>query len=206
MMVGAERISNPICRVLHRPVSFVAPFMLIVFLNWSVLKTTNALQGNTIQMGSLSDSENQLQETSRRVSERKAAVGVCIIIAGFVLCMLYSFQDNSSLQRILYKRGSSRGHSNYRVYILHQLALKPDCKREFRTGVRNVLRRMGFCGGTNRTNDNVIAMNNLTLRANLGAEAFTVGTTARNIGNPTWWSEVQSGKSASFSDWRRHWI
>ena len=67
--------------------SFVVPFMVIVFLNWSVYKTAEESQ-REIQMGDLAGSESQRQEMTMRTIERKAAVDVGIIIAAFLFCFL----------------------------------------------------------------------------------------------------------------------
>ena len=69
---------------------FVSPLVVIALLNWSVYKTAKH-QANAvaIQIGSLYGSESQRQENSRRrITERKAALDVSLIIAAFLLCFL----------------------------------------------------------------------------------------------------------------------
>ena len=69
---------------------FVVPLVVIALLNWSVYKTAK-LQANAvaIQIGSFDGSESQQQENlRRRITERKAALDVSIIIAAFLLCFL----------------------------------------------------------------------------------------------------------------------
>ena len=69
---------------------FVSPLVVIALLNWSAYKTAKH-QANAvaIQIGSLYGSESQRQENSRRrITERKAALDVSLIIAAFLLCFL----------------------------------------------------------------------------------------------------------------------
>ena len=66
----------------------VFPLVVIALLNWSVYKTAK-LQANAvaIQIGSLDGSESQQQNNSRRrITERKAALDVSLIIVAFLLC------------------------------------------------------------------------------------------------------------------------
>ena len=77
-------------RIAFSLVFLVAPFLVIALLNWSVYKTAK-LQANAvaIQIGSFDGSESQQQDNSgRRITERKAALDVSIIIAAFLVCFL----------------------------------------------------------------------------------------------------------------------
>ena len=66
-------------------VSYVAPFLVIIFLNWSVFKTTKSqINAVNVQMQN-SIPESQQQEMLRRKSEHKAAIDVSIIVAAFFL-------------------------------------------------------------------------------------------------------------------------
>lgn len=49
--------------------SFVAPFLFIALMNWSVLKKANYLQADIIQVGTHADSGHQLQERARRITQ-----------------------------------------------------------------------------------------------------------------------------------------
>ena len=72
---------------------FVVPLVVIALLNWSVYKTAKR-QANAvaIQIGSFDGSESQQQDNSRqRITERKAALDVSLIIAAFLLCFLPTF-------------------------------------------------------------------------------------------------------------------
>ncbi|XP_078350644.1 octopamine receptor beta-1R-like [Oculina patagonica] len=133
-------------------ISFVAPFLVIVFLNWRVFKTAKILQRNTVavQVETTSGSGNQLSEMSRRMREKKAAVDVSIIIAAFLLCYLPGWMTGLCRQ------------FGKNVEVPAEAILSTNCiftvsslcnpivysirKREFRAGIKNVLRRMGVCG------------------------------------------------------------
>jgi len=70
-------------------VSFVLPFLIILFLNWSVFKTAKSqIEALQFQIGNLAESERQQQEMSKRMKERKAAVDITFIISAFVVCFL----------------------------------------------------------------------------------------------------------------------
>jgi len=72
--------------------SFVLPFLVIVFLNWSVYKTAKRqIEALEVQIGSLAGSESQQQETAKRMRERKAAADITIIICAFVMCFLPTY-------------------------------------------------------------------------------------------------------------------
>ena len=163
---------------------FVVPFLVIVYTNWSVYKTVkrqiNALE---VQIGTLEGSENQQQqEMSRQMSERKAAVDVSIIMAAFLVCFLptwiaglcrqFVHSINVSAETVLISTSIFIANSvcNPIIYSIR--------KRDFRTGVRKLLRRIGVCGISNDIDNNVIGVNNSTLRANLGTQASTAKPTA----------------------------
>ena len=88
---GLKSQSGPSAWRIAIPLTFsVVALLVIALLNWSVNKTTK-LQANAvaIQIGSLDGSERQQQDNSiRRITERKAALDVSIIIAAFLLCFL----------------------------------------------------------------------------------------------------------------------
>ena len=79
-------------KVFFTVVTLLGPFVVILFLNWSVCKTAkrqiNALAQDA-QLGSLDDSAQSIQqELTRRKKERKASFDVFIIIAAFLICFL----------------------------------------------------------------------------------------------------------------------
>ena len=87
-------------RIAFALIFLVVPFLVIALLNWLVYKTAK-LQANAvaIQIGSFHGSESQQQENSkRRITERKAALDVSIIIAAFLFCFLPSWIVGLCLQ------------------------------------------------------------------------------------------------------------
>ena len=162
-------------------VSLAVPSLIIVFLNWSVFKTVKALQHNVVQVGNLDGSdmsESQLQDMSRRRTDRKAAVDVCIIIAVFLMCFLPVWTVGLCRQFL-----RSREFPAEAVLVTNAIiSISTLCNpiiysirmREFRAGVKNVFRRMGVqCGRFDDTNSNQIDMNHFTVRANIGTGACT---------------------------------
>ncbi|KAL9989159.1 hypothetical protein ACROYT_G003676 [Oculina patagonica] len=156
--------------------SFLIPFLVIVFLNWSVYKTAKIqIEALQVQIGSLAGSDDQQQALTRRMRDRKAAVDITIIITAFLLCFLPSyivgllrhFVKSTSVPAEVILLTSS-------IFIVSSLCnpiIYSIRKRDFRAGVRNVLRRFGLCtcGNSNK----VIAMNDLGFRATLATEAIT---------------------------------
>ena len=156
--------------------SFALPFLVIVFLNWSVYKTAqsqiNALEA---QAGSIAGPEDQQQEMSRRRREWKAAVDVSITIAAFLLCFLPGWVVGIFRQ---FFRG---------IDVPAEVVLVTTCifflsslcnpiiysirKREFRAGVKKVLRRIRLCGSSSVVDSNGIAVSNSRFVAILGTEA-----------------------------------
>ena len=158
--------------------SFVVPFLVILFLNWSVYKATKA-QANAleVQVGSIDGSESQQQEISRQRSERKAAVDVSIIVAAFLLCylpvfivsffhwFLRSIDVPSELTLIT--------TCNFIVSSLCNPIIYSIRKRDFRAGVKKVFKRI-FASSSDIDINVTIAMNNLRFSANIAdTEVFT---------------------------------
>ena len=142
-------------------VFFVIPFLLLVYLNWSVFKTANMLQRNTVgpERGTFDDSnlENQLQEMARRRRERKAAVDVAIIIAAFVLCYLPKWITGLCRQFGANEIPAEAILATNYIFFVSSLCnpmIYSIRKREFRAGVKNFLRRIGInCGRFNDNNE-----------------------------------------------------
>ena len=147
--------------------TFFVPFLVIVFLNWKVFKVADILRRNTVgvQEGRLANDHSQWHElTARRIRERKAAVDVSIIIAAFLLCYLPGWitglcrqfvkNINVSPEVVQITTGIFFANSlcNPIIYSVR--------KREFRTWVKNLLRRIiGVCRSINETRDNEIGRN-----------------------------------------------
>ena len=153
--------------------SFIVPFLVIFFLNWSVYNTAkmqiNALAQET-QLGGFDDSaenlENNQQELIRKRKERKASVDVVVIIAAFLFCFFPLWVVN-----LLRKYATS-------IHVPPYLILGAKCmyvvssvcntiiysirKREFRAAVRQIFSRLGLIGSSQNDNDVfAIDMNNL---------------------------------------------
>ena len=157
--------------------SFVVPFLVILFLNWSVYKTAKRqIIALEVQVGSIAGSVRQRQEMSRRKSERKAAVDVSIIIAAFLVCFLPGWfvgifrrfvrsmvvpVEVVQITSCLFFTSTVCNPIIYSVW-----------KRDFQVGVKNVFRRIGLCASSNDMDNNVIAMNNLRFIANHGTQVF----------------------------------
>lgn len=120
------------------------------------------------QMGSLKHSEDKQQDMTRRITERKTTVDAIIVIGAFFLCLL-PFWVVSFFRRYI---------KNIRVP--GEVQLVTNCtfiansvcnpiiysirKRGFRKGVKNVLRRIGFCKvRKTRVANNMIGMSNFTV-------------------------------------------
>ena len=156
---------------------FVVPFLVIVFVNWSVYKTAgsqiNALE---VQIGTLGGLESQQQEMSRQISERRAAVDVSIIIAAFLVSFLPTWI--TGLCRQFVQRANVPEEAvliTNCIFFLSSLCnpiIYSIRKRDFQTAVKKVLRRIGDCGISNDIDNNVIAMNSARFGANPGTEAF----------------------------------
>ena len=144
-------------------IAFLAvPFVVIAILNWSVYKAAKAqLNGAAIQLGRLDGTEGQQQENRRQGRERKAAVDVSIIIAAFMLCYLPSWvvgilrQIDESIEvpaeAVLITTSIFTANTlcNPIIYSIR--------KREFRTAVKNLFRRIGgLCGNGAHIDNNVI--------------------------------------------------
>ena len=132
-------------------ISFVVPFLIIAFLNWRVFKTAKILQRNVVttpQVGILSGLESQMPEMSTRMRERKAAVDVSIIIAAFLLCFLpgwvtglcrqFGKSTKVPVEAIL---------STTCIFFISSMCnpiIYSIRKRDFRSGVKDALRRVGI--------------------------------------------------------------
>ena len=143
---------------------FVLPVLIIAYLNWSVFKTANNLQANVVQVGSVDGSEpNHQQQMARRIIERKAAVDVSIIIGAFLLCYVPSwittlcnqFLESAKVPaEVILSTTCIFSVSSVCNPIIYSIR-----KRDFRIGVKNLLRRMGVCGSSNQVNVTISSVN-----------------------------------------------
>ena len=132
--------------------TFIVPFVVIVFLNGSVYKAAqrqiNAIE---VQLGDQVDAENPQQQeiVSRRLSDRKAAVDVTIIIAAFVLCYLPGWLMGICRQFVpgidVPAEVVPATTCTFFVSTLCNPIIYSIRKREFRTAVKKVFRLIEVC-------------------------------------------------------------
>ena len=149
-------------------VSFIAillvPSLIIVFLNVSVYKTARRQIKAMIevQVGGPVDAESPQQQeiASRRLTDRKAAVDVAIIIAAFVLCFLPGAITGICRLQFVPKIDFPPKLVFVTMCIFF---FNPICnpiiysirKREFRNALRKMFRMIGGCPDFNGRNDSV---------------------------------------------------
>ncbi|CAH3181367.1 unnamed protein product [Porites evermanni] len=156
--------------------SFIVPFLVIFFLNWSVYNTAkmqiNAL-AQEAQLGGFDDSaenlENNQQELIRKRKERKASVDVVVIIAAFLFCFFPLWVVN-----LLRKYATSIHLPPYLIlgakciYVVSSVCntiIYSIRKREFRAAVKQIFSRLGLIGSSQNDNDVLaIDINNLRNR------------------------------------------
>ena len=171
---------------------FATPFLIILFLNWSVYKTAKVhANGEVIQIGSLSASEMQQERISRRRIESKAAVDVIIIITAFLLCYLPFFIEGLFLRFVPSIQVPANAVLITSSIFIFSSVCNPIIysirKREFRTAVKNMFKRIKLCRCSNGINNEVTVMSDLQVRANLGIkyqdERFreSIGRARRNL-------------------------
>ena len=149
----------------------VLPFLVILFLNWSVYRTAksqiNALE---VQMGSLAGSESHQQEVAKKKKERKAATDISIIICSFLLCYLPAYIVGVLRQFVRSIEVPAAVVSVTSCIFITSAICNPVIysirKREFRTGVKNVLRRIGRNESSIHIANDMIAMNNVPMGPN----------------------------------------
>lgn len=147
--------------------------MIIAFLNWSVYKTAKThINAFKIQVESVSGLDESLQqEMIRRKAERRAAADVNIIVVSSFLCFLPPWI--CGLLRIF--AGGVKVPAEATLITNGCFMVSAFCnpliysirKRDFRTSVKNLLRRFGQFAG----NRNLIGVNNWKLKKSLGRES-----------------------------------
>ena len=162
-------------KVFFTVVTLLGPFVIILFLNWSVYKTAkrqiNAL-AHEAQLGSLDDSAQNIQhELTRRKKERKASFDVFIIIAAFLICFLplwvvsfcrqYATRIKVSCQVVLLS------NCLFFVSSLCNPIIYSIRKKEFRDAVKKMFSRMGLFVRPNENDVFAIGMNNLAIDARI---------------------------------------
>ena len=158
------------------------PFLMLAFLNWSVYKTAksqiNAIEG---QIGNLAGSENQQRELTRRIRERNAAFDVIVIIAAFLLCFLPFWVVGFCLRLKSGKVPAEAQLVTNCIFFASALCnpiIYSIRKRDFRDGVKKLLRWIGLCRSSVNIDNNVTCMNNLRLGANSSSDVKVSTSTA----------------------------
>ena len=138
---------------------FFVPFLVIAFLNCRVFKAVKTLQRNDVALVQVKNtacagSENQSgQEISRRLRERKAAVDISIIIAAFLICCISGWITGLCRQFITSFKVPAEVILVTACFLMSSFLCNPIIysirKRGFRTGVKNVFRRIGICRSSN---------------------------------------------------------
>ena len=148
-------------------------FFSVAYFNGTVYKTAKTkIHALQVQIGSHDDpaetTENKKQEMTRSLNERKAAIDVIIIIAAFFLCYV------PTLALSLFRRFIKSNVSAEVVHVTTCIFMASTVcnpliysirKRDFRAGVKDLLRRFASHG---RSNDNGVTV--ISLRATVGGK------------------------------------
>lgn len=160
-------------KVFFTVVTILGPFVIIMFLNWSVYKTAkrqiNAL-AHEAQLGSLDNSaQNIQQELTSRKKERKASFDVFIIIAAFLICFLPLWVVSFCRQYATRIKVSSQvvllSNCLFFVSSLCNPIIYSIRKKEFRDAVKKMFSRMELFVRPNENDVIAIGMNNLMVGA-----------------------------------------
>ena len=138
---------------IFRPITtIIVPFLVILFLNVSVYKTASRhINAIEVQVGGLVDAEiaQQRDSVSRRLTDRKAAVDVTIIIAAFLVCFLPFWVTVTFPQFV---QGIDvpleADLSTTCIFFLSAIwnpIIYSIRKREFRNAVKKMFRRIRIC-------------------------------------------------------------
>ena len=148
-------------------------FFSVAYFNGAVYKTAKTkIHALQVQIGGHDDpaetAENKKREMTRSLNERKAAIDVIIIITAFFLCYL------PTLALSLFRRFIKSNVSAEVVHVTTCIFMASTVcnpliysirKRDFRAGVKDLLRRFVPYG---RSNDNEVTV--ISLRATVGRE------------------------------------
>ena len=172
-------------KVFFTVVTLLGPFVVILFLNWSVCKTAkrqiNAL-AQEAQLGSLDDSVLNIQrELARRKKERRASFDVFIIIAAFLICFLplwvvsfcrqYATRIKVSCQVVLLS------NCLFFVSSLCNSIIYSIRKKEFRDAVKKMFSRMRLFVRHNENDVIAIGITNLAIGARIDGRSTCSYTT-----------------------------
>ncbi|CAH3116475.1 unnamed protein product [Porites lobata] len=168
-------------KVFFTVITLLGPFVVILFLNWSVCKTAkrqiNAL-AQEAQLGSLDDSVlNVQQELARRKKERRASFDVFIIIAAFLICFLPLWVVSFCRQYATRIKVSSQvvllSNCLFFVSSLCNPIIYSIRKKEFRDAVKKMFSRMGLFVKHNENDVIAIGINNLAISGRIDGRGST---------------------------------
>ena len=134
-------------------VTLTVPFLYIVFLNVSVYKTARRqIYDMEVHVRGHEGAEGlqQQERITRRLTDRKAAVDVAIIISAFLVCLL--IVRVTALCRQGIDVPAEAVHVTTCIYFLSTLCnpiIYSIRKREFRKAVKKIFRRAGACRDSN---------------------------------------------------------
>ena len=172
-------------KVFFTVITLLGPFVVILFLNWSVCKTAkrqiNAL-AQEAQLGSLDDSVlNVQQELARRKKERRASFDVFIIIAAFLICFLPLWVVSFCRQYATRIKVSSQvvllSNCLFFVSSLCNPIIYSIRKKEFRDAVKKMFSGMGLFVKHNENDVIAIGINNLAIGARIDGRSTCSYTT-----------------------------
>ena len=172
-------------KVFFTVITLLGPFVVILFLNWSVCKTAkrqiNAL-AQEAQLGSLDDSVlNVQQELARRKKERRASFDVFIIIAAFLICFLPLWVVSFCRQYASRIKVSSQvvllSNALFFVSSLCNPIIYSIRKKEFRDAVKKMFSRMRLFVKHNENDVIAIGINNLAIGARIDGRSTCSYTT-----------------------------
>ena len=172
-------------KVFFTVITLLGPFVVILFLNWSVCKTAkrqiNAL-AQEAQLGSLDGSvQNIQQELARRKKERRASFDVFIIIAAFLICFLPLWVVSFCRQYATRIKVSSQvvllSNCLFFVSSLCNPIIYSIRKKEFRDAVKKMFSRMRLFVKHNENDVIAIDINNLAIGARIDGRSTCSYTT-----------------------------
>ena len=172
-------------KVFFTVITLLGPFVVILFLNWSVYTTAkrqiNAL-AQEAQLRSPDDSAQSIQqELTRRKKERKASFDVFIIIAAFLICFLPLWVVSFCRQYATRIKVSSQvvllSNCLFFVSSLCNPIIYSIRKKEFRDAVKKMFSRMELFVKHNENDVIAIGINNLAIGARIDGRSTCSYTT-----------------------------
>lgn len=157
-------------------IGFILPFVVIIFLNWSVYKKAKhqAKAIGSLMRNLPANLVSQQLQPPRQRTELRAAVDVGIIIATFLLCYLPGWIVTICRQFVSsVKVPSEVVLLTSCIFIANSLCnpiIYSVRKRHFQTGVKQVLRRIGIRGRSNIIYGQHVGGNNLSIVANVARD------------------------------------